>query len=64
MATKTFTEFAEEHAGKFFWHCDAGTDDDNRPLLDVLVYSTEEDMDEDDDNSLAIARALVIDDRE
>ncbi len=61
--TKTYTEFTAEHEGKFFWECDAGRDDDNRPMVDVLVYSSEEDMEEDDDNSLAIGRALVIDDR-
>lgn len=61
--TKTYTEFAAEHDGKFFWDCDAGADEDGRKLLDVLVYDTEEDLDADDDNSLAIARATVIDDR-
>jgi hypothetical protein len=61
--SKTYTQFAQEHDGKFFWHCDAGEDEQNRPLLDVLVYDTEEDLDADDDNSLAVARATVIDDR-
>ena len=22
--SKTYTQFAQEHDGKFFWHCDAG----------------------------------------
>lgn len=61
--SKTYTQFAQEHDGKFFWHCDAGADEQNRTLLDVLVYDTEEDLDADDDNSLAVARATVIDDR-
>ena len=32
--------------------------------LDVLVYDTEDDMDADTDNTLAICRETVIDDRE
>lgn len=63
MTMKTYTEFTAEHAGKFFWDCDAGQIDGNS-CLDVLVYETEEDMDADADNSLAIDRATVIDDRE
>lgn len=58
---KTYTEFVADHADCFFWDCDAGEIDGNR-CLDVLVYESEEDMDRDVDNSLAIARETVIDD--
>lgn len=61
--TKTYTDFVAEHDGKFFWHCDAGADEDGRKLLDVLAYDTEEDLFDDDTNRLAIDRATVIDDR-
>jgi hypothetical protein len=60
----TYTQFVAEHPGSFFWHCDAGADDTGAALLDVLVYATEDDLDADDDNSLAIARQTVIDDRD
>lgn len=58
---KTFTEFTRD--SMHYWHCDAGRDEDGRQLLDVLVYETRADMDSDTDNSLAIDRAIVIDDR-
>ena len=61
--TKTYSQFAAEHSGKFFWDCDAGVDECGRAQLDVLVYDTQADLDADGDNSLAIARATVIDDR-
>jgi len=52
----------------FFWSCDAGlVEDDFGNLvrgLDVLIYETEDDMDADTDNTLAICRETVIDDRE
>lgn len=60
---KTYTEFTAEHEGMFFWHCDAGMIDGER-CLDVLVYDSAADMDADTDNSLAIDRETVIDDRE
>lgn len=59
---KTYAEFTAEHEGKFFWICDAGRVD-GLDLLDVLVYDDEDEMDADEDNSLAVARATVIDDR-
>jgi hypothetical protein len=59
---KTYTEFSEAHEDKFFWDCDAGMIDGHR-CADVLVYETEEDMEADADDSLAIDRATVIDDR-
>jgi hypothetical protein len=59
---KTYTEFIAENEGCFFWHCDAGMIDGNE-CLDVLVYDSEEDMEADDDNSLVVNRATVIDDR-
>lgn len=62
--TKTYHQFAAEHDGKFLWDCDAGANEDDLQTLDVLVYDSEEDLDADDDNSLAIARATVVDDRE
>ena len=62
---KTYSEFTEEHPDRFFWCCEANGVNLPRgeQLLDVLVYDTEEDLEADDDNSLAIARATVIDDR-
>jgi len=60
---RTYSEFTAEHAGKFFWDCDAGNVDGSC-CLDVLVYETAEDMDADTDNSLAVCRETVIDDRE
>jgi protein tyrosine/serine phosphatase len=64
MSLTTYTQFVAEHQGACFWHCDAGADDTGAALLDVLAYATEEDLDADDDNSLAIARQTVIDDRD
>ena len=61
---KTYNEFVTGYIGKHFWVCDAGADKDGHELLDVLVYDTEEDLDADDDNTLAIARHTVIDDDE
>ena len=62
--SKTYTEFAAEHAGKHLWTCRAGCSEDGRELIDVLVYETEEDLCSDDDNSLAVDRATVVDDRQ
>jgi hypothetical protein len=58
----TYTEFTADST-RVYWSCDAGLDDNGNPLADVLVYETEDDMAADDDNSLAVARATVIDDR-
>lgn len=60
---KTYSEFVAENEGRFFWNCDAGMID-GKECLDVLAYDSEEDLDNDDDNSLCVARATVIDDRE
>ena len=63
---RTYSEFTGEHPGMFFWSCDAGLVEDDFGnevrALDVLVYYTEDDMDT--DNTLAICRETVIDDRE
>lgn len=65
---RTYSEFTAEHPGMFFWSCDAGLVEDDFGnevrALDVLVYDTEDDMDADTDNSLAVCRETVIDDRE
>lgn len=58
---RTYAEFTAANEGCFFWSCDAGMIDGMR-CLDVLVYDSEEDMEADDDNSLAINRETVIDD--
>ena len=60
---KTYTQLVAEYAGKEFWDCDATTGEGQR-LVDVLVYDNDDDMDADTDNSLAIHRETVIDDRE
>ncbi len=59
---RTYTEFTEEHEGMYLWDCDAGDIDGHR-CLDALAYETQEDLDADDDNTLAVARETVIDDR-
>jgi hypothetical protein len=59
---KALNEFKQQHPGKYFWSHDAGQNELGQDLLDVLVYDSAADLDEDDDNSLAIARATVIDD--
>ena len=65
---KTYSEFTGEHPGMFFLSCDAGLVEDGFGNevrgLDVLIYETEDDMDADTDNSLAVGRETVIDDRE
>ena len=65
---RTYTDMTTEYEGKFFWDCDAGMvwNDDSESEVsaaDVLVYDSEEDMAADEDNSLAIHRETVIDDR-
>ena len=60
----TYTEFTAQHPDCVFWTCYAGAAEDRRQLLDVLVYRSDDDLDADTDNSLAIARATCIDDRE
>jgi hypothetical protein len=63
--TRTYREFTSQFADHFiyFRECDAGTDEDGRQLMDVLVYNSEEALEADTDNSLSVARATVIDDR-
>lgn len=58
---KTFSQFKEENNGLFFWSCDAGKID-GLPCLDAIAYDSEEDMENDEDNSLAVERETVIDD--
>ena len=57
LIMQTLNEFKLQHPDKYFWTCDAGS-----PLVDVLVYDTQADLDSDNDNTLAIARATVIGD--
>jgi hypothetical protein len=59
---KTLSSLKAEFTNKFFWTHDAGQNEAGQNLLDVLVYNTQEDLDADDDNSLVISRATVIDD--
>jgi hypothetical protein len=59
---KTLSTFKSEYPGMTFWTCDAGQNDNGASMLDVLVYNSVADMAADDDNSLAIARATVLDD--
>ena len=61
MSMKTYTEFAAENEGRFFWSCDAGYID-GHDCLDVLAYASTGDMERDEDNTLAVARETVIDD--
>lgn len=65
---RTYTELAQEYEGNYLWDCDAGMvyDEDSDSMVraaDVLIYASQEDMDADVDNSLAIYRETVIDDR-
>jgi hypothetical protein len=57
---KTLSEIAVINEHIFF--SDAGYIN-GTPTLDVLVYETESDMDADTDNTLAVDRMIVIDDR-
>jgi hypothetical protein len=59
---RTYTQLVEAYEGSVYWDCDATIGDDER-LADVLVYNNEEDLEADTDNSLAIHRETVIDDR-
>jgi hypothetical protein len=59
---KNLSTFKSEYPGMVFWTCDAGQNEDGASLVDVLVYNSVADMAADDDNTLAVARATVIDD--
>ena len=58
---KTYQEFAT-NGDLFYLAFDAGSIDGHR-CLDVLAYDSEDDLEADDDNTLASDRATVIDDK-
>lgn len=57
FVTLTLSEVGKKY--KYIWWCDAGYENDNR-IVDVLVYNSQEDLDNDTDNSLAKDRFYAI----
>ena len=56
---KTYSQFIAENEGKVFWADSLGDGE----YLDILAYDSQADSDADIDNSLAVERATVLDDR-
>lgn len=57
FVTLTLTEVEKKY--KYIWWCDAGYENGNR-IIDVLVYNSQEDRDNDTDNTLAVNRFYAI----
>lgn len=58
--TATIETLTAQYPGCAVWTCEAGHTTDGRQVLDALVYRTADEMEADEDNTAAIARALVL----
>ena len=56
----TLIDLTAQYPGCAVWTCEAGHTTDGRQVLDALVYRTADEMESDEDNTAAIARALVL----
>jgi hypothetical protein len=58
--TATIETLTAQYPGCVVWTCEAGHTTDDRQVLDALVYRNVDEMESDEDNTGAIARALVL----